>query len=161
MVDPALAAMIAVGFVVVGALMFVVLQGVDLGLNPDNILVARLPLPRGQYDSAADKQRFFQTLLPRLHRLPGVLAATETTSLPPYGGIGTEIDVIGKTPAERWDAMFQLVSEGYFPTLGLRLIRGRTLSAEIGHVRRLYDDILRERYDRPEPRLSDLDQLPV
>src|SRR5688572_545297 len=39
---------------------FVVLQHVDLGLNPDNILVARLPLPRGQYDSAADKQRFFQ-----------------------------------------------------------------------------------------------------
>jgi len=40
-------------------------------------------------------------------------------------------------------------------------IEGRTLSAEIGHVRRLYDDILRERYDRPEPRLADLDQLEV
>jgi DNA helicase-2/ATP-dependent DNA helicase PcrA len=37
----------------------------------------------------------------------------------------------------------------------------RALSAEIGHVRRLYDDILRERYDRPEPRLADLDQLEV
>src|SRR5687767_14224018 len=40
-------------------------------------------------------------------------------------------------------------------------VEGRTLSAEIGHVRRLYDDILRERYDRPEPRLADLDQLEV
>src|SRR5688572_17907137 len=39
---------------------FIALQKVELGLNPDNILVARLPLPRGQYDSAADKQRFFQ-----------------------------------------------------------------------------------------------------
>jgi DNA helicase-2/ATP-dependent DNA helicase PcrA len=37
----------------------------------------------------------------------------------------------------------------------------RTLSAEIAHVRRLYDNILRERYDRPEPRLADLDQLEV
>ncbi|MBI1810221.1 MAG: ATP-dependent helicase [Gemmatimonadetes bacterium] len=30
---------------------------------------------------------------------------------------------------------------------------------EIARVRRLYDDILRERYDRVEPRLADLDQL--
>jgi len=33
------------------------------------------------------------------------------------------------------------------------------VSHEIARVRRLYDDILRERYDRVEPRLSDLDQL--
>jgi DNA helicase-2/ATP-dependent DNA helicase PcrA len=38
-------------------------------------------------------------------------------------------------------------------------VETRTLSAEIAHVRRLYDNILRERYDRPEPRLADLDQL--
>ncbi len=36
---------------------------------------------------------------------------------------------------------------------------GRPVSAEIARVRRLYDDILRERYDRAEPRLADLDQL--
>jgi DNA helicase-2/ATP-dependent DNA helicase PcrA len=36
---------------------------------------------------------------------------------------------------------------------------GPTVSAEIAHVRRLYDDILRERYDKVEPRLADLDQL--
>ena len=42
---------------------FVVLQRVDLGLNPDNILVARLPFPRGTYTTAAEKQRFFQQLL--------------------------------------------------------------------------------------------------
>ena len=33
------------------------------------------------------------------------------------------------------------------------------VSEEIARVRRLYDDILRERYDRIEPRLADLDQL--
>jgi DNA helicase-2/ATP-dependent DNA helicase PcrA len=33
------------------------------------------------------------------------------------------------------------------------------VSAEIARVRMLYDDILRERYDKPEPRLLDLDQL--
>ncbi|HJR64160.1 MAG TPA: ATP-dependent helicase [Gemmatimonadaceae bacterium] len=33
------------------------------------------------------------------------------------------------------------------------------VAAEIARIRRLYDDILRERYDRPEPRMLDLDQL--
>ncbi len=37
--------------------------------------------------------------------------------------------------------------------------RDGTVSHEIARVRRLYDDILRERYDRVEPRLADLDQL--
>jgi DNA helicase-2/ATP-dependent DNA helicase PcrA len=35
----------------------------------------------------------------------------------------------------------------------------RDPGAEIAVIRRLYDDVLRERYDRPEPRLADLDQL--
>jgi DNA helicase-2/ATP-dependent DNA helicase PcrA len=33
------------------------------------------------------------------------------------------------------------------------------LGGEIDAIRQLYDGILRERYDRPEPRLADLDQL--
>jgi predicted permease len=117
---------------------FVALQEVDLGLNPDSILVARLPLPRGQYKTAADKQRFFRQLLPRLYALPGIVAATETSTLPPYGGIGSEIEIGGKTHAEKWEAMFQLCSEGYFPTLGLRLLRGRVLSeAEVNDARKV------------------------
>jgi DNA helicase-2/ATP-dependent DNA helicase PcrA len=36
---------------------------------------------------------------------------------------------------------------------------GTGVGAEIEAVRGLYDDILRERYDRPEPRLADLEQL--
>ncbi|MBO0858836.1 MAG: ABC transporter permease [Chloracidobacterium sp.] len=107
---------------------FVRLQQVDLGFNPENILVARLPFPRGQYTTAAEKQRFYEQLLSRLRRLPGVMAATETTTLPPYGGIGSEIDIVGKTHAEKWRSILQLCSEGYFPTLQLRTKLGRTLS---------------------------------
>jgi putative ABC transport system permease protein len=117
---------------------FVMLQNVDLGLNPDKILVARLPLPRGQYDTAEAKHRFFRTLLPRLAALPGVVAATETTTLPPYGGITSDIEIAGKTHADKWESMVQLVSEGYFPTLQLRLIRGRLLTApEVDEGRRV------------------------
>ena len=37
----------------------------------------------------------------------------------------------------------------------------RTVSEEIATLRTMYDDILRDRYDRPDPRLADLDQLEV
>jgi putative ABC transport system permease protein len=132
---------------------FVRLQSVDLGLNPDNILVARLPLPRGQYPNVAAKQRFFEELLRRLHALPGIVAATETSTLPPYGGIGTEIDILGKTHTERWDAIFQLCSEGYFRTLGLKTLRGRLLSeADVSGARRVavINQTLATRYFGPE-----------
>jgi DNA helicase-2/ATP-dependent DNA helicase PcrA len=35
------------------------------------------------------------------------------------------------------------------------------VSADIARVRMLYDSILREKYDKPEPRIADLDQLQV
>ena len=117
---------------------FVRLQRVDLGFNPDNILVARLPFPRGQYKTADDKQRFFRQLLSRLQSLPGVVAATETTTLPPYGGIRSDIDIAGKSHTEKWQSIFQLCSEGYFPTLQLRLLRGRALSeVEVNGARKV------------------------
>ena len=136
-IEIALSLMLLVG---AGLLMrsFVALQRIDLGLNPDKILVARLPFPRGTYKTAAEKQRFFQALLPRLYALPGVVAATETITLPPYGGINTEIDIPGKTHTEKWQGLYQLVSEGWADTLGLRLTRGRMLSAvEVAGTRRV------------------------
>jgi putative ABC transport system permease protein len=108
----------------------VALQTVDLGLNPDNILVIRLPLPKGRYKTAAQVQHFYQQLLQRLKTVPGVIAATETSTLPPYGGIGSEADVPGKPHAEKWRAIYQLCSEGYFPTVGLKLLRGRVLAEQ-------------------------------
>jgi predicted permease len=136
-VEVALSLVLLVG---AGLLMrsFVALQQVELGLNPDNILVARLPLPKEQYKTAPAKQHFFHELLQRLYALPGVVAATETSTLPPYGGIPSEVDIPGKTHADKWNAIFQLCSEGYFQTVGIRMLRGRTLSeADVNDARKV------------------------
>ena len=109
---------------------FIKLQTVELGLDPENVLHARLPLPRNQYRSAEEKRQFFRQVLDRVEALPGVVSATVTSSLPPYGGIRSEIEVAGKSHPERWETIYQLVSEGYFETLRLRLRRGRLLSPE-------------------------------
>ncbi len=110
----------------------------DLGIEVDHVLSARLPLPRGQYKTAQEKQSFFRVLLPKLYALPGVVAATETSTLPPYGGIRSDIQIAGKTHSETWNSIFQLVSEGYFPTLGLKLVRGRVFTAaEVNDARKV------------------------
>lgn len=117
---------------------FAALEQTDLGFNPSNILVARLPFPRNQYKTAAEKERFFGQLLPRVRGLPGVIDATEVSSLPPYGGIGSDVEIPGKVHADRWDAIFQLVSEGYFRTLGARLVSGRLIAEhEVAGARKL------------------------
>jgi putative ABC transport system permease protein len=117
---------------------FVKLQRTDLGFNPENILVARLPFSRGQYATAAEKQRFYQPLLSRLRALPGVVAATETVTVPPFGGIDSEIEIVGATHTEKWQALFQLCSEDYFSTLQLRTMLGRILSeTEVNNARKV------------------------
>ena len=70
-------------------------------------------------------------------------------------------------PQRAREAHGQLVS--ILRTLRARAARGQAepatigtaVGAEIEVIRNLYDDILRERYDRPEARLADLDQLRV
>jgi len=117
---------------------FVKLQTVELGLNPEGVFHARLPLPRGQYKTMARKHQFFRQVVDRLRELPGVTSAAATSTLPPYGGVRSEVDVPGQTHNERWEALVQLVSEGYAETLGLRLRKGRFLSrAEVDDARKV------------------------
>jgi putative ABC transport system permease protein len=117
---------------------FVALRDVKLGLQPDHVLVARLPLPVDRYKTAAQVTSFYRPLLQRLKALPGVVEATETSTLPPYGGIPSDIEIPGKTHAEKWNAMFQLVSEGYFSVLKIRFVDGRGFTeAEVNGARKL------------------------
>ena len=107
---------------------FFALSHVDLGFNPTNILYARLGFPDGPYDTAEQKRLFFQQVLDRVKALPGVVAVTEAYTLPAVQGAVSDVTVPGKTHSERWYAQLALVSDGYFQTLGLRLLRGRFLS---------------------------------
>jgi len=117
---------------------FVALREVHLGLQPDHVLVARLPLPVERYKTSDQLVGFYRPLLQRLKALPGVVEVTETSTLPPYGGIGSEIAIAGKSHQEKWHAMFQLCSEGYFPVLKIQFLDGRAFTeAEVNGKRKL------------------------
>ena len=131
------------------------LQDVDLGFNPTNIMTARVALPPGRYDKADQKRVFFQQVLARVAALPGVKAATATTSLPPYAGIRSEITVPGKTHTDRWESLMELCSPGYFSTLGLNFLHGRLLSEEdintARHVAVINEQFARNYFPNEDP----------
>jgi putative ABC transport system permease protein len=117
---------------------FVALRQVHLGLQPDHILVARLPLPKDRYKTSDQITNFYKPLLQRIKALPGVVDATETSTLPPYGGIPSDLDVAGKTHADKWEGLFQLCSESYFPTLRIQFVDGRAFTeSEVNGKRKL------------------------
>ena len=101
---------------------------IDLGFAPDHILSVRTPLPVGREQSAAKKKIFFRQILARISALPGVVSTTETTTIPPFGGLRTGFTVPGQTLPQNLWGYFQLCSEGYFRTVGIRLRSGRLLS---------------------------------
>ena len=94
--------------------------------------------------------------------LPGIGEATARAAMENLASMAWDSSAFGKfqpPPRARGahDSLVKLLE-------GLRSgsITGRSqVSAEIGRVRGLYDDILRRRYDRVEPRLADLEQLQV
>ncbi|MGC2718015.1 MAG: ABC transporter permease [Candidatus Acidiferrales bacterium] len=107
---------------------FIALRDVNLGLNPDHVLVTRLPLPESQYKTADQVSAFFRVLLPRLKALPGVVDVTETSTLPPYGGLPSGVEIPGKTPESDWRTFYQLVSTDYFATLRIAILQGRAFN---------------------------------
>ena len=117
---------------------FVALREVHLGLQPDHILVSRLVLPRDRYKTAEQLTSFYRPLLLRLQAMPGVVAATETSSLPPYGGMGAEIEIPGKTHSEKWNSLVQLCSENNFAVLKLQFLTGRPFTeGEVNGAKKL------------------------
>lgn len=107
---------------------FVALRHVNLGFDPDHVLSFRIVLPDQHYATAEQKGRFFRSLLPELRALPGVSSVTETSTLPPYGGIPAGVEVRGNGNENHADALLFLISEQYFDVLNVPLFEGRPLS---------------------------------
>jgi putative ABC transport system permease protein len=110
----------------------IALQQVDLGLSTAQVLTAEVQLPAATYPTPADVVRFFRQIDEALAGLPGVQAAGAARVLPLSRTIGDwSITLEGRpyVPAENPNADYQAVTPGYFEAMGLRLVRGRLLTA--------------------------------
>src|SRR6185312_15039081 len=108
---------------------FFVQTHMDLGFDAKDVLAARLSLPDARYKEPGKKRIVFDQVLRQVSAIPGVSFAAESLGIPPRASGASPVTVPGRTHTEQWTSAFDLVSEGYFQTLGVHLLQGRLLSA--------------------------------
>jgi putative ABC transport system permease protein len=112
------------------------LRSVDLGFNPFGALSFTVALPPSAYP-IPEQLRFSQSLQARLASIPGVKSAAMAGELPPLRPIDandTQIEGFQPTPngpAQNVD-FWNVVSEDYFRTMGIRLTEGRLFEPSDG-----------------------------
>jgi len=127
-----LVAQVAVsGLLLVGAGLFIRtlynLQRVELGFNPENLLVFRLQPEQAGYKNE-QLVRFYHQLSDRLDHLSGVRAATfaRVELIADYNWFD-DVLLPGETiaSATQHETMLQMVRENYFATMEIPILRGR------------------------------------
>jgi len=107
---------------------FLRLMNVNPGFESQNVLTMQLNLPDTRYAEQVQIRDFYSQLLEKLKSLPGVINAGTTNALP-LGGSYTDTTFLieGQSPEGRKDqsVWFQLISDQYLQTMGIRLLKGR------------------------------------
>jgi predicted permease len=102
----------------------------DPGFDPDNLLVGFISLAAtGRYDQE-QTVNFEERLVEELERIPGVSSAALSGQAPIIGGHARSTVRPGDRtddPEFRFEAEYNVVTPGYFETLGIPLLRGRLL----------------------------------
>jgi putative ABC transport system permease protein len=109
---------------------FLALQRIDLGYDPASVLTLRMALPARDYSEPQQVVTFYRELQRRVKALPGVRSAGFVRLLPLTGTMGDwSISIEGRTraPNENPHGDWQVVTPGYFETMGMQLVRGRFL----------------------------------
>ena len=109
-------------------------QQVPLGFHPRGVLTMSIALPASRYDSPEKIVRFYNQLLERVERLPGVSAAAISNNVPfdhhqwdsSFHITGTPPDAPGQEPISE----MAIVSPDSFRALGMPILQGRNFGAE-------------------------------
>jgi putative ABC transport system permease protein len=129
-VESALALMLLVG---AGLMIRTVgeLVRVDPGFRPDHVVKAQLTLSGSRWTD--DRLRaFYRDVVDRVRAVPGVQKAALAFALPIDGSQWNSIFIVSGQPvparADLPSAAFTPVTAGFFDTIGMRIIRGRSFT---------------------------------
>jgi putative ABC transport system permease protein len=112
---------------------------VDRGFQVDNVLTFQINLSTVIYTRPEDWARFYEQLMDRCRKLPGVLAVTGTMPLPLGGYSYSFMEIEGAPPRasnepEPW-ILTRNVFPNYFKTMGIPLQSGRAFTEEDGRTK--------------------------
>jgi putative ABC transport system permease protein len=132
-IEVALAIMLLIGAVLL-VQTFVRLTRVETGFRSDHVLTMEIALPKSVYPPAR-AQAFFETLVNRVSALSGVESAG-LTSVVPLGGRENLalVTIEGRPrpePGQEIISDYRVVSPAYFRVLGIPLLEGEMLPAQM------------------------------
>ena len=107
------------------------LNRIDLGIQTDNVLTFRLPVPDRRLDGPDQIRSYYAQMLERIRTIPGVTKAALTTGVPGRGaGNGTRFTIAGQpvNPEARRGTSVRMVTPEFVDTLGIRMVNGRNIS---------------------------------
>ena len=109
------------------------LIAVEPGFRPDGLITASLSPSEKEYPDAERVEAFYGSLISRLRALPGVSAASAGTTIPMWNDQGFwDFEIDGRprpgSGETAWNAAAVIVRPGYFETLGVPLVRGRSFT---------------------------------
>jgi putative ABC transport system permease protein len=108
------------------------LIAIDPGFRSEGVLTMRLSTPTAFYPGDADVARFYGDVVRRVRALPGVESAGLIRLLPIDQEIGDsclQVEGYSPPPGECTPADWQAASDGFFETMGYRLVEGRFIEA--------------------------------
>jgi putative ABC transport system permease protein len=115
---------------------FMNVRNLDPGFRPAHVLGAETELPFPKYKDPAVRNAFFQQVLERINRLPGVVTAGCTTWLPLTNNGGASGIVIEGRPAPGPGHAIipntRMISSQYIRAIGMDLIEGRAFDQRDG-----------------------------
>ncbi len=101
----------------------------DLGFRSDHTVTARISIPDDKYSKNEQVIAFYDQLLERIRRTPGVESAAMVSFLPLTGhNFDNSFDVVGRPPHppdNRDYALVRFIDPQYFSVLGIPLLSGR------------------------------------
>jgi putative ABC transport system permease protein len=107
----------------------------SLGINENNVLTMRLPLPDAKYPKPADQIAFHERLHAQLAAVPGVQAVAIANFLPTGGSMHFPYELEGAPPpgAQRRPSLAALViTTDYFRVMDVRPLAGRAFADDDG-----------------------------
>ena len=105
---------------------------VDPGFESKGVLSVEVSLPESRYRTWNDWERAFAAIREKVAALPGVEAVALASGDPFDGGFGARFNIEGRPPFEKGrepEPAMRLVSPGYLRAAGIRLVRGRDITA--------------------------------
>ena len=115
------------------------LRAVDLGFTAEGLLTFRLAPAPFKYRTAESRTQFYDGLIDRLEDLPRVTSAAGAMWLPLMGLGGSQNTRIEEFPptADELGPSFLMrrVTPGYFETMGIPVVEGRSFIADDHNVR--------------------------